>query len=46
MSGGSGPSGVDAVEMKKLLLSYGKESYVLGEGMVAWTEWLGNESPP
>ena len=46
MSGGAGPSSVDALMLKNWLLRHGKASQVLREELAAWTEWLCNGHPP
>jgi hypothetical protein len=46
LSGATGPSGVDAVDMQNWLLRYGKESSALREELAEWTSWLATQHPP
>eukprot|EP00956_Cyclotella_meneghiniana_P031787 scaffold84827_cov23-Cyclotella_meneghiniana.AAC.1 len=44
--GGAGPSGVDAMLLKHMLLRFGTASLNLRVELALWSEWLSNESPP
>ena len=46
LSGGAGPSGVEAVQLKHWLLHFGRASAELREEMAMWVDWLANSSPP
>ena len=46
MNGAAGPNGVDADMYKTWLLRWGKESELLREDIVLWTQELSNGSPP
>ena len=42
---GAEPCGVDAVQLKKWLLRYGRESQILREELALCVKWLYNKSP-
>ena len=46
LSGGAGPSGVEAVQLKHWLLHFGRASAELREEMAEWVNWLANTAPP
>lgn len=46
LSGGAGPSGVDAVDLRHWLLRFGSQSEGLRTELAAWTQWLCDGDPP
>jgi hypothetical protein len=46
LSGGAGPGGTDAVDLKNWLLRFGEESELLRTSLARLAEWLANEHPP
>jgi hypothetical protein len=46
LSGGAGPGGTDAVDLRNWLLRFGAESESLRDSLAAIAEWLANEHPP
>ena len=46
LSGSSGPSGTDAVELRNWLLRYGGSSAALRSELAALTTWIANSNPP
>ena len=45
LSGAAGPSGVDSVSARNMLLRFGKASEKLRKEIACWANWLGKESP-
>ena len=46
LSGGAGPSGIDAVSLRNWLLRFGKESEALRISLAKFAEWMANGAPP
>lgn len=46
LAGNAGPSSTDAVELQHWLFRFGTVSETLTAELIAWTEWLANNSPP
>jgi hypothetical protein len=46
LSGGAGPGGTDAVDLRNWLLRFGAESESLRDALAVIAEWLANEHPP
>jgi hypothetical protein len=46
LSGGAGPGGTDAIDLKNWLLRFGAESKSLRDSLAGLAKWLANEHPP
>ena len=45
LSGGAGPGGTDAIDLKNWLLRFGAESEQLRDSLASIAEWMANDSP-